>query len=132
MRAMLVLAALALSVGCGAPPPGTGWSRAPDLSVYGAMDLAGELAREQEVLCLGRNPAAVEARWHAQFGAREAWIAATLAARHGAAAVAEAERPMVSREPCPLVVDHKWRRHHRDMLRLLELRLHPRMSRSDG
>ena len=54
---------------------GTGWSRAPDLSVYAAMDAAGEMAREQDVLCSGGNPAVVVDHWRARFGAREDWIA---------------------------------------------------------
>ncbi len=108
-------------------PVGTGWSRAPDLSVYGALLRSSALAREQDILCSGRNPALVEDEWRSNFGAREAWIADALRARYGPAAVARlGAGATVGRITCPVVSDNNWRLHHHRMLRLLELRLVPR------
>jgi hypothetical protein len=107
-------------------PVGSGWSRAPDLSVYGALVLSSALAREQEILCAGRNPARVEDEWRGVYAAREAWIADALTSRYGAPAVARAANMQVGRITCPTLNDHQWRRHHGRMLRLLELRLYPR------
>lgn len=108
----LVALAMAVAVAGGsaaAPGPGTGWSRAPDLSVYGAMKLAGALGREQEILCHGRDPALVETRWRTRFAEREEWIAGTLAARYGTAPVEEAERIRVGRERCEMIGRNRWR-----------------------
>ena len=58
-RIALALAAAALRAGC--TTPGTGWSRAPDLSVYEAMASYADIAREQAVLCDGSRPGRVEA-----------------------------------------------------------------------
>ena len=107
-------------------PVGTGWSRAPDLSVYGALVLSSALAREQDILCAGRNPARVEDDWRTTYAAREAWIADALATRYGEAAVARAANMQIGRITCPTLADRQWRRHHGRMLRLLELRLYPR------
>ena len=121
------LAALALA-GCAADTwvtPGTGWSRAPDLSVYSAMTVYGGLARQNEVLCAGFRPAGVEARWERDFSAREAAVEAGLAERHGEAALAEAEAQAVPTQnvACPEVPNARWRRHYARLLRLLETRL---------
>ena len=129
-RWALPLAGLLLATGAGAAardyPVGTGWSRAPDLSVYGALVRASALAREQEILCAGRNPARVEEDWREVYAARETWIADVLTARYGAAPVARAAGVQVGRISCPTLESHGWRRHHGRMLRLLELRLYPR------
>jgi hypothetical protein len=114
------------------PTVGTGWSRAPDLSVYGGMRAAGVLAREQEILCWGRNPDSVEVRWRSEFGAREDWIAAALANRYGTGALAAYEPDSPPREPCPEIIDDRWERHYARLLRLLELRLYPRESWSSS
>jgi hypothetical protein len=106
-------------------PVGTGWSRAPDLSVYGALVLSSRLAREQEILCVGRNAALIEGEWRATYAARETWIADALTTRYGAEAVARAGNRQVGRITCPTIKDYAWRRHHNRMLRLLELRLYP-------
>ena len=135
----LVLAALA---GCSLNPPeplpGTGWSRAPDMSVYAAMDLAGDLARENEVLCLGRNPAAVDARWRERYGGREAARgsahppppraggAPPPGGGGGGAPPPPAAAQVGGREPCPEIVDHRWRREYAKLLRVLETRLYPK------
>jgi hypothetical protein len=130
MRTAILLAVLALA-GCAAEPRyvqpsvGTGWSRAPDLSVYGAMDVAAEVAREQEMLCFGRDPAAVDAAWRAEFGARADWIAAAMVDRYGHEAVAQATAQPVGRVACPAIEDRRWRRSYARLLRTLELRLYP-------
>jgi hypothetical protein len=105
---------------------GTGWSRAPDLSVYGALVLSSRLAQEQEILCRGRNPARIEDEWRAAYGAREAWIADALRRRYGLGPVARAADVKVGRLTCPTIADRSWLRHHDRVLRLLELRLVPR------
>ncbi len=126
MIATVVTLAGCASTASPASPVGTGWSRAPDLSVYAAMQTAGEIAREQDVLCWGRNPAEVDAGWRTRFSEREAWITSALLTRYGSAAV-EASGPLrVGRERCPTFDTGKWRRHHADLLRTLELRLYPR------
>ena len=130
MRGAALLAAL-LVTGCATPPRytvpavGTGWSRAPDLSVYGALDVAAEVAREQEVLCYWRNPAEMDARWRAEFGARADWIAAAMIDRYGAEAVAQAIAQPIGREPCPTLANDRWRRSYARLLRTLEIRLYP-------
>lgn len=132
-RTALVTAATLILFGCTTSEPsrtgpraGTGWSRAPDMSVYAAMDMAGDIAREQEILCRGRSPASVEERWRYQFGAREDWITAALAARYGDAAVTEARSRVSGRERCTDIPNDDWRRSHARLLRLLELRLYPK------
>ena len=121
----LLLAALAGCADGGWAPPGTGWSRAPDLSVYSAMSLFGDVAREQAVLCGGFGTASVERHWREDFAAREAAVTARLAARHGAEAVSAAEAGAVAtrRVPCPTAPNLRWRHHYARLLRLLETRL---------
>lgn len=120
MRRLFAIALLALAAGC--TTPGTGWSRAPDLSVYGAMDQYGAIAREQSMLCGGFGTAAVDAAWREDFGAREAAVTARLTERHGADAVAAAEG-RIQRVPCEDVPTLKWRHRYERLLRLLETRL---------
>lgn len=103
--------------------PGTGWSRAPDLSVYAAMGSFGEIAREQSILCGGFSPGVVAATWEEDFGARQAAVAAALAARHGADAVGAAAEAREPRVPCETVPTLKWRHRYVRLLRLLEARL---------
>jgi hypothetical protein len=122
---VLLLSACAAQPRYGYPTIGTGWSRAPDLSVYGALDVAAEVAREQEVLCFRRNPAQVDAAWRAEFGARVDWIAAAMVERYGAAAVAQATAQPIGRVPCPTIENDKWRRSYARLLHTLELRLYP-------
>ena len=107
-------------------PVEAGWSRAPDLSVYGALRLSSELAQEQEILCRGRNPAAIENKWRTAYAAREAWITDALSRRYGALAVSRAANVNVGRITCATFSDDRWRKHHYRMLRLLEYRLVPR------
>lgn len=123
---VVAMGALALS-GCASTSPRSGWSRAPDLAVYAAMDTAGDIAREQEVLCLGRDPGGVNARWQRDFGARRDWIAAALAQRYGADAVRRAESGKTGRPRCEtLAIDQPWRRSYERLLKQLELRLYPK------
>ena len=122
------LFATLLLAGCAADTwvaPGTGWSRAPDLSVYSAMTIYGGIARDQEMLCSGFSPGGVEADWQRDFGAREARVEEALAARHGADAlrVADESAVPVRRVACPDVPSARWRRHYARLLRLLETRL---------
>ena len=122
----IVLALVATLGACEAtPPPGTGWSRAPDLSVYSAMLIYGDIAREQSVLCGGFGTASVEEHWRRDFGARAAAVDTAMVARHGSDAVARAaaEATRTRRVECEDVPTLRWRRNYHRMLRLLETRL---------
>ncbi len=103
--------------------PGTGWSRAPDLSVYSSMTLYGRTAREQSMLCGGFSPVSVRSHWERDFGARESAVAARLIARHGADAVQGADVDAGRSVECPDVPDLHWRHQYARLLRLLEMRL---------
>ena len=107
------------------PPPGTGWSHAPDLSIYSAMLLYADVAREQSVLCDGFGTASVEDHWRRDFGGRADAVDAALIARHGADAVARAaaDATAVNRVECEDVPTPRWRDSYNRMLRLLETRL---------
>lgn len=121
----LVLGGAALA-GCTTSSPSAplaGWSQAPDLSVYAAMDHYGGLAREQSTLCGGFSPVRVRAHWDDDFGAREAAVRAALTARHGDDAVVRAQAEDVQNVPCRDVPDLSWRTHYSRLLRLLEMRL---------
>lgn len=128
----LLTALLGLSACTTAQPVGSGWARAPDLSVWSAMGVAREIAVEQEVLCFGRNPALVEARWRAAYGAREDWIEGAMVRRYGLPALVRAETDPIGREPCERVRGNRWRDHYARLLRVLELRLYPRESWRTG
>jgi hypothetical protein len=120
------LALAALLAACeSTPAPGTGWSRAPDLSVYSAMLLYADIARQQSVLCGGFSTASVEDHWRRDFGARAEAVEFALVARHGAEAVSLAEASAVAtrRVGCEDVPTARWRNHYNRMLRLLETRL---------
>jgi hypothetical protein len=120
-----MLGAVALA-GCATSSPSAplaGWSRAPDLSVYAAMDVYGGIAREQATLCGGFSPVSVRSHWDDDFGGREAAVRAALTERHGADAVARARTEAVQTVPCPDVPDLTWRVHYSRLLRLLEMRL---------
>jgi len=120
------LAVAATLAGCeSTPPPGTGWSRAPDLSVYSAMLLYADIARQQSVLCGGFSTASVDDHWRRDFGRRADAVESGLIARHGADAVGEAEASAVAtrRVECEDVPTLRWRDNYHRMLRLLETRL---------
>jgi hypothetical protein len=118
---MSLAAIAALLAGCAGP--GSGWSRAPDLSVYGSAHAYARIAWEQNVLCDGWSPARASASQEREFGAREAAVRAALAARHGDAALARADRHFVARVPCGDVPDPQWRERYGRQLRMLEIRL---------
>ena len=126
-RAAAFSLALAAMLGaCEAtPPPGTGWSRAPDLSVYSAMLIYADIAREQSVLCGGFGTASVETHWRRDFGARADAVDAAMVARHGGEAVARAaaQATRTRRVECEDVPTLRWRDNYHRMLRLLETRL---------
>jgi hypothetical protein len=90
------------------------------------MRTAAEVAREQDVLCWGRDPGEVDDLWRTQFGEREAWIGSALERLYGPAALRANAALNVGREPCPTFNDNRWHRHHARLLRLLELRLYPK------
>jgi hypothetical protein len=123
-----VLAA-SLLAGCAAQPvrpaPETGWSRAPDLSVFSAMTLYGEVARTESSLCRGVSPMTIEHDWREDFGAREQAVVSALTARHGVEAVGAAEGAAAAtrRVPCPDVLTFRWQYEYERLLHLLELRL---------
>lgn len=120
---LIALAGLSACATNSPSAPLAGWNRAPDLSVYAAMEMYGGIAREQSLLCGGFSPASVQAHWADDFGAREAAVEAALAVRHGAEAVAHAEAEPVRQVQCGDVIDLRWRHTYARMLRLLEMRL---------
>jgi hypothetical protein len=124
MKATATLLAFAALTGC-STAPGTGWSRAPDLSVYSSMTLIGDVAQEQSILCSGFGTASVRSDWDEDFGGRHQAVVAALAARHGPAAVdrAEAAALPTRRVACPDWPNDRWRNQYVRMLRLLEARL---------
>jgi hypothetical protein len=126
-RALLSIVALAAGLAaCEAtPPPGTGWSRAPDLSVYSAMLVYADIAQQQSILCGGFATDSVESHWRRDFGVRAEAVISALLARHGDAAVREAEASAVAtrRVSCEDVPTTRWRDHYHRLLRLLETRL---------
>lgn len=121
MKRMGSLAATAALAACAGP--GSGWSRAPDLSVYGSAQAYARIAWEQNVLCDGWSPERASESQAREFGAREAAVRAALAGRHGEAALARADRHFVARVPCRDVPDLQWRERYGRLLRVLEIRL---------
>jgi hypothetical protein len=118
--------AAALLAGCSTMDnvhAGNGWTRAPDLSVYGAMEMYGGIAREQSILCQGFRIEVVRDRWRDDFGARADAVQAALVARHGAEAVERAGLYPTRRVACPNIPDMSWRVQYARLLRLLETRL---------
>ena len=107
------------------PAPETGWSRAPDLSVFSAMTLYGEVARTESSLCRGISPITINDDWREDFGVREEAVVSALVARHGVEAVDAAERAAAAtrRVPCPDVLTYRWQYEYERLLHLLELRL---------
>jgi hypothetical protein len=119
-RAPILLAALALAA-C-STAPGTGWTRANDLSVYSAMHVFARAAIDQEAYCFGRDPARITADWDEDFSARQGAVSSVLTQRYGADAMAEARQTYAPRVPCGDVPDPQWRLRYTRMLRLLEIR----------
>lgn len=115
----------ALALAACSTAPGTGWSRAPDLSVYSALTFFGHSAREQRMLCQGFSARGTEARWEESFAAREAMVERLLSEQHGAEALrtAQAAADPGATVACRDWPDGHWQREYVRMLRLLEARL---------
>lgn len=103
--------------------PGTGWTRASDLSIYGSMHVFARAAIDQEAYCFGRDPARITADWEQDFSARQGAVSAVLAERYGAEALADARAVYAPRVACGDVADPQWRTRYTRLLRLLEIRL---------
>jgi hypothetical protein len=121
MKRMLVLASLLASGGC-STAPGTGWSRANDLSVYGSMQVFRRAAIDQEAYCFGRDPQRTLADWERDFSTRQEAVARVLVGRYGADKLDEARRVYAPRVACGDVYDPQWRDRYTRLLRLLETR----------
>src|SRR4051794_14182652 len=117
MRWVLGMAAAAALTGCAGT--GSGWSRAPDLSVYVAARAYARIAWEQDVYCEGADPAAASASFAREFGGRDAAIRSALVERHGEQALTRAGRRFVQRVPCRDVPDPQWRERYGRLLRVL-------------
>ena len=102
--------------------PGTGWSRASDLSTYGAMQVFARAAMDQEAYCFGRDPARTRADWERDFSARQQAVTQILIGRYGADKLDEARQIYAPRVACGDVYDPQWRLRYTRMLRLLETR----------
>lgn len=120
-RAALLSTTLALAA-C-STAPGTGWTRASDLSVYSSMHVFARAAIDQEAYCFGRDPGRISADWEHDFSARQGAVSAVLAARYGADALEQARATYAPRVPCGDVPDPQWRTRYTRLLRLLETRL---------
>jgi hypothetical protein len=103
--------------------PGTGWSRASDLSVYSAMNVYARAAVDQEILCAGFTPASTAAAWGREFGGRQEAVTDAMTARYGAEALARARATWAPSVACRELPDHRWRQRYARQLRLLEIRL---------
>lgn len=127
MRCALPFLLVPALAGCAAaaPPPGAGWSRASDLSVYEAMVDYAALAQERDVLCAGFARDRVIAKWEGRYGARQEWIEAALGGRYGARAVAEAAAEPPPTVECGTPFVNEWQRAYARLLRLMETRLWP-------
>lgn len=117
-----IVPALLAMAAAGCTTPGTGWSRAPDLSVYEAMSSYADIAREQWVLCDGNSAGIVDRWWEEDFGARETAVHSAMVSRYGGEPVSEAETAREPRVPCEGEPEI-WRTRYIRLLRLLEARL---------
>ena len=122
MKRALILALLLLVSGGCSTAPGTGWSRANDLSVYGSMQVFRRAAIDQEAYCLGRDPTRIRADWERDFSARQDAVTRMLVGRYGADKLDEARAIYAPRVACGDVYDPQWRLRYTRMLRLLETR----------
>jgi hypothetical protein len=118
---VLSLVAVA-ALGACSTAPGTGWSRANDLSVYGSMRVFARAAVDQEAYCFGRDPARIRADWERDFSARQEAVTRVLVGRYGADKLDEARQVYAPRVACGDVYDPQWRDRYTRMLRLLETR----------
>jgi hypothetical protein len=122
---LLVAPLLGLS-GCTTGSIDTGWSRAPDLSIYSAMNHFGAVAREQAVLCAGRSPHRIDQEWQRDYGLRHEAVRTAMTARYGAAAIERARLAAGPRVPCEPLTYERWWDSYNQLLRLLELRMSDR------
>jgi len=114
---------LAAALGACSTAPGTGWSRASDLAVYGSMTVYARAAVDQEVLCAGFTPASTSAAWEREFGARQLAVTDAMTRRYGAEALAGARATWAPSVACSELPDQRWRSRYARQLRLLEARL---------
>ena len=121
MKRLLVVVALLAPAAC-STAPGTGWSRANDLSVYGSMEIFRRAAIDQEAYCFGRDPDRSLADWRRDFAARQEAVTRVLVGRYGADKLDEARRVYAPRVACGDVHDPQWRNRYVRLLRLLETR----------
>jgi hypothetical protein len=121
MRPLALFALAAAVAGCAGP--GTGWSRASDLSLYGSAHAYARIAWQRNVLCDGWSAERASASQEREYGGRDAAVRAALARRYGEAALAAADRHFVARVPCGDVPDLEWRARYGRLLHLLEIRL---------
>ena len=121
MKRLIALAALGALGGC-STAPGTGWSRANDLSTYGAMHVFARAAIDQEAYCFGRDPALTLADWNRDFAVRQRAVTQVLIGRYGADRTDEARQVYAPRVACGDIHDPQWRIRYTRMLRLLETR----------
>lgn len=126
MRMWPLLAATLAAAGCSTGSVDTGWSRAPDLSIYSAMNHFGALAREQAVLCAGRRPARIDDQWQRDYGVRHEAVRAAMTQRYGDAAIEHSRLGAGPRVPCEPLTYQRWWDSYDQLLRLLELRLSAR------
>lgn len=121
MKRVLLVATLLMASGC-STAPGTGWSRANDLSVYGSMQVFRRAAIDQEAYCFGRDPDRTLADWQRDFSVRQDAVARVLTERYGADKLDDAGQIYAPRVACGDVHDPQWRTRFTRMLRLLETR----------
>jgi len=121
MKRALVIVSLLTLGGC-STAPGTGWSRASDLSVYGSMHVFRRAAIDQEAYCFGRDPTRTLADWERDFAARQEAVTQVLLGRYGSDKLDEARQVYAPRVACGDVHDPQWRQRYTRMLRLLETR----------
>ena len=121
MKRLLILAILFPLAAC-STAPGTGYSRANDLSVFGSMQVFRRAAIDQEAYCFGRDPDRTLADWERDFSARQEAVARVLVGRYGADRLDEARQVYAPRVACGDVYDPQWRQRYTRLLRLLETR----------
>jgi hypothetical protein len=121
MKRVLALVSM-IALGACSTAPGTGWSRANDLSVYGSMQVFARAAVDQEAYCFGRDPSRTRADWERDFSVRQEAVTRVLVGRYGADKLDEAREVYAPRVACGDVYDPQWRTRYTRMLRLLETR----------
>jgi hypothetical protein len=121
MSARTLLLSCALLGGCAGP--GSGWSRASDLSVYASAHAYARIALEQQVLCGGDSPEAARTGFERHYALRNAAVREALVAQYGEAAIDQASRHYVKRVSCGDVPDFQWGHRYEELLRILENRL---------